>query len=55
MRYKKLFMVRIVRCWNRLPRKMMDASLETLKVALNILVWLKLAWLTAGRAGRHDL
>lgn len=24
MRYKKIFMVKIVNCWNRLPRNMMD-------------------------------
>ena len=33
---KKLFIIRIVRHWNRLPREMVDASsLETSKVRLD--------------------
>jgi len=51
---KKLFMLRVVKHWQRLPRKVGDApSLEMFQVrldrALSNLIWLKLSLLMAGR------
>jgi len=50
---KTLFMMRMVKHWNRLPRHIVDApSLETFKVrldgALSNLIWLKMSLLFAG-------
>jgi len=57
---KKLFMIRVVKNWNRLPRKVVDApSLEIFKArldgALSNLVWLKMSLLTAQGVGLSDL
>jgi len=50
---KKFFTVRLVKCWHRLPREVVDApSLETFKArlawALSNLIKLKMSPLTAG-------
>ena len=53
---KKLFTIRVVKPWHRLPREMMEApSLEMFKIgldgALSNLSWLKMSLLTAGGLG----
>jgi len=53
---KKFFTMRVVKCWNRLPREVGEApSLETFKAgldgALSNLVQLKMSLLTAGELG----
>jgi len=50
---KKVFTVRVVKPWHRLPREVVDApSLATFKVrldgALSNLIWLKMSLLIAG-------
>jgi len=55
-RRKKLFTMRVVKHWNRLPRELQEApSLETFKArldgALSRLVELKMSLLTAGGLG----
>ena len=50
---KKLFIMRVVKPWHRLPREVVDApSLETFKVrldgALSNQIWLKTSVLAAG-------
>ena len=50
---KKLFTMRLVKPWHRLPREAVEApSLETFKArldgALSNLVWLKMSLLTGG-------
>ncbi|KAK4815720.1 hypothetical protein QYF61_006758 [Mycteria americana] len=57
---KKLFTMRVVKHWKRLPREVVDApSLETLKVrlgrALSNLIQLKMSLLIVGGVGLDDL
>jgi len=51
---KKFFVMRAIKHWNRLPRKVVDAPfLETFKVrldrALGKVIWLQMSFLIAGR------